>query len=315
MRIMRIFDFASAALATIMLFLSTNVAVSETPPGDRRGFYFGTDVGVSLPGDLDSTRTNIGIPTNCDQWLEAFVFDDGSGVPYPLEQCAPTALPASPNPFDLGSGFMGGAHLGYALPNFRIEAEYFHRSQSGEYLPLIVPGDPKQQEFVERSEKIGYFRANSLFANFYYDFHTANLPKVVPFLGVGVGLMQTTIDYSATSIRTNDRNEMIRLGRNPHAAGTASLAKELLSDDLTGYQLLAGLDYAFSKRFYAGIKLRYGDALENFQDGDNEWKPLRGHASTVGPPGSPGSDLPVLYEISADNLNFWGISLSLKYFY
>ncbi len=298
-----------------MLLLTTIVAGSETDNGARRGFYFGTDVGVSLPGDLESTRTNFGIPTICDQWLEGFTFDDDTTVPYPLDQCNPTALPGSPNSFDLGTGFLAGAHLGYAFRNFRIETEYFLRAQSGERLPLLVIGDPKQKEFVERSEKISDFRASSFFANFYYDFHTPKLPKVIPFLGVGISLTQTTIDYSAASIRTNDRNELIRLGRNPNAAGTASLANESLSDNLIGYQILAGLDYAFSKRFYAGIKLRYGDTLENFQDGDNEWKPLRGHGSTVGPPGEPGGNLPVRYEISADDLNFWGISLSLKYFY
>ncbi|MBC9866468.1 MAG: hypothetical protein F7O42_01065 [Opitutae bacterium] len=298
-----------------MLLLTTIAADSETGNEARRGFYFGTDVGVSLPGDLESTRTNIGIPTNCDQWLEAFIFEDGTNVPYPLDQCNPTALPGSPNSFDLGTGFLAGAHLGYAFRNFRIETEYFIRAHSGERLPLLVIGDPKQQEFVERSEKISDFRASSIFVNFYYDFHTAKMPKVTPFLGVGVSLTDTTIDYSAASIRTNDRNELIILGRNPDAAGTASLANEILSDNLVGYQLLAGLDYALSEGFYAGIKLRYGDAFENFQDGDNEWKPLRGHGSTVGPPGEPGGNLPVRYEISADNLTFWGVSLSLKYFY
>lgn len=314
-RIRKSCDFNLAVLATIMLLLATAATASETQSGDRRGFYFGTDVGVSLPGDLESTRTNIGIPTNCDQWLEAFTFDDGTKVPYPLDQCNPTALPGSPNSFDLGTGFLAGTHLGYAFQNFRLETEYFLRSQSGERLPLLVIGDPKQQEFVERSESISDFRASSFFANVYYDFHTAKLPKVVPFLGAGVSLMNTRIDYSAASIRTNDRNELIRLGRNPDAAGTASLANELLSDNMTGYQFFAGLDYAFNKQFHAGIKLRYGDSFENFEDGDNEWKPLRGHGSTVGPPGAPGGNLPVRYEISADDLNFWGISLSLKYFY
>ena len=311
----KIFGFASTVLATFVLILTTNVAASEAKSGARRGFYFGTDIGVSLPGDLESTRKNIGIPTNCDQWLEEFTFDDGTKVPYPVEQCDPRALPGSPNRFDLGAGLLAGANLGYALHNFRVEAEYFHRTQSGEHLPLIVLGDQKQQEFVERSEKISDFRANSFFANLYYDFHNTRLPKVIPFFGIGFGLMHTTIDYSAASIRTNDRNELIRLGRNPNASGTASLANEVLSDSLLGYQLVAGLDYPLSKRFYAGIKLRYGNAFDDFEDGDNEWKPLRGHGSTVGPPGEPGGDLPVRYEITADDLNFWGISLGLKYFF
>ena len=293
----------------------TNAAASEKKSVTRQGFYFGMDTGVSLPRDLESTRTNTGIPTNCDQWLDEFTFGDGAKVPYTIDQCDPRVWPVSPNHFDLGAGFLAGANLGYALHNFRIEAEYFHREQSGEHLPLIVPGDEKQQEFVERSEKTSAFRANNFFANLYYDFQNTISPKVIPNLGVGLGLMHTTMDYSATSIRTNDMNELIRLGRNPNAAGLASLANEVLSDNLLGYQLIAGLNYALSERFYVGTKLRYGDAFDDFKDDDNEWKPLRGHESTVGPPGEPGGNLLVRYGITADDLNFWGISLDLKYFF
>lgn len=36
-----------------------------------------------LAANLESSRTNTGIPTNCDQWLDEFTFDDGSKVPSP----------------------------------------------------------------------------------------------------------------------------------------------------------------------------------------------------------------------------------------
>ncbi len=205
-----------------------------------------------------------------------------------------------------------------------------------------MPGDEKQLEFVERSEKISDFRTNGFFANLHYDFNGMS-DKLVPHLGVGLGFMRTTMDYAATSIRTNDREELIGLGRNPAAAGTASLANEVLSDNLPGYQLTAGLTYAFGERFFAGIKLRYGGALGDFEacrsdlcgfgerffagiklryggalgdfeDGDNPWKPLRGHASTVGPPGEPGGDLPVRYGITVGGLNFWGVSVVLNHY-
>jgi len=81
------------------------------------------------PGQVEAANA-LGIPTNCDQWLEAFIFEDGTNVPYPLDQCNPTALPGSPNSFDLGTGFLAGAHLGYAFRNFRIETEYFIRAHS-----------------------------------------------------------------------------------------------------------------------------------------------------------------------------------------
>ena len=105
------------------------------------------------------------------------------------------------------------------------------------------------------------------------------------------------------------------MGRNRNAAGLASLADEVLSDTLFGYQWIAGMDYAWSERFSIGLKFRYGGSFDDFEDGDNAWKPLRGHESTVGPTPATGANLPVRYAIQADDFNFWGISLNLKYFF
>ena len=303
----------SAIFTTIVLLLITDAGASEITA--RQGFYVGADIGVSIPNDLDSTRTNNGISTNCDQWLGEDTLNDGTMVPLPLEHCSPGALPSRPNSFDLGTGFLAGVNLGYAVHDFRLEAEYFRREQSGERLALNVPGDPKQAEFVERSEKISDFRADNFFANVYYDFRHMLSARVTPYLGVGLGIMRVQMDYSGASIRTNNQETLHVLGRNRNAAGLASLADEVLSDTLFGYQWIAGLDYAWSERFSVGLKFRYGDSFSDFKDGDNAWKLLRGHDSTVGPTTATGANLPVRYAIRADDLNFWGISLNLKYFF
>ena len=153
----------------VVLLAITDAGAAEITA--RQGFYVGADIGVSVPNDLESTRTNNGIGTNCDQWLGADALNDGSTVPLPLDQCSPSALPKKTTGFDLGTGVLAGVNVGYALDDFRLEAEYFRRQQSGERLGLNVPGDPKQAEFVERSEKISDFRADNFFANVYYDFH------------------------------------------------------------------------------------------------------------------------------------------------
>ncbi len=306
---------AHCLLATFVL-LVVLLPVADVEASDaRRGFYVGADIGVSIPNDLESTRTNNGISTNCDQWLEADTLNDGTMVPLPLEQCSPSALPKRATKFDLGTGLLAGVNLGYAFQDFRLEAEYFRRQQSGERSALNVPGDPKQAEFVERSEKMSDFRGDHFFANVYYDFHNILSDKFTPYLGVGLGVMHVQIDYSGTSIRTDNRDTLHTLGRNRHAAGLASLADEVLSDTLFGYQWIAGLDYAWSERFSAGLKFRYGDAFNDFEDGNNAWKPLRGHASTVGPPGTPGAALPIRYTIKSNDLSFFGISLNFKYFF
>ena len=198
----------SSVFMTVVLFLVTDAGASETSKSARQGFYLGADIGVSVPDDLESTRTNNGISTNCDQWLGGDTLGDGTTVPLPLAECSPRALPSSPNSFDLGTGFLAGVNLGYALHDFRLEAEYFRREQSGERLALNVPGDPKQAEFVERSEKISDFRADNFFANVYYDFHHMLSARVTPYLGVGLGMMRVQMDYSGASIRTNNRETL-----------------------------------------------------------------------------------------------------------
>lgn len=76
-----IFDFAAAISAAFMLVLAVVPTASGTPGGSPGGFYIGTETGVSLASNLESIRTNTGIPTNCDQWLDGFTFDDGTKVP------------------------------------------------------------------------------------------------------------------------------------------------------------------------------------------------------------------------------------------
>ena len=309
-------SIARTALAALtVLLLSGTVATAAE--SSHRGFYVGLDLGAAVPHELESQRTNTGIPTNCDQWLAAATLPDGVAVPQPLEHrdCRPSALPRSPLRFDLDTGVLAGISVGYALDGLRFEAEYVYRRHKGERLPLSVAGDPKQQEFVQRDEEVGALRANQFFANLYYDFHDRISPTLTPYLGLGVGFTAMKIDYSATSVRTGDRQRMIDLGRNPNAAGLTSAADEVLSDTLAGYQLMAGLDYALSDRLSLGVKVRFGNAFGEFRDGGNPWKPLRGHESTVGPPGTPGGDLPVHYEVRADNLSLWGISLGIKYFW
>ncbi len=79
-----------------------------------------------------------------------------------------------------------------------------------------------------------------------------------------------------------------------------------------GFQFVAGVDYAMSKRFSTGLKLRYGRTAE-FLDGEKQWRLLRGHESTVGPTPGTGYDMPVQYEIKGNPSRFWGISLDMRY--
>ena len=276
------------------------------------GFYMGAEAGLSLARTLEATRTNVGVQTNCDGWLAPYTFADGSAAPRPAGDCAPRALPARANAFALSAGPLAGLAVGYAWPGpLRVEAEYLHRRQGGEKRSLTVPGDPKQREFVERSEEISELRADSLFVNVYYDFAPLAETGLAPWIGAGAGLSRVALDYRGTSIRGSAETLLgLDPPRNPDAAGRVSYADETFSDRLWSWQVMAGADYALGAGRALTAKFRYGAAFEDFQGGLAAWRSLRGHASTAGPGGAP-----VRYGISAEAPAFWGLSLGLKFFF
>lgn len=281
---------------------------SAAEAATNRGFYVGVDVGVSAATTLESTRTNFGIPTNCDQWLEPVIIE-GLQLPLPADQCQPRELPSSANKFELGSGVLAGINFGYSgFGPFRVEIEYFRHRRSGDKVNLVVPGDPKQREFSVREEEIGEFRTDNIFANLYYDFAAVGGMPFTPFVGVGVGTSRVAIDYSATSIR-RDEAALLALDppRHPDAANKVSHANTNASDRLWGFQLVVGADYALKTGHLVTGKLRYGRTMDDFLDGGNSWRSLRGHESTVAPGGAP-----VHYSVSFPGPSFWAISIGFK---
>ena len=293
--------------------LGAVAGITAMPAAGEDGLYWSVGLGASLASDLSSTRTNIGIPTNCDQWLTpSTTLPDGRTVPLPLSDPAcgggPRALPARALDFNLDAGLFVGLAIGYQRANMRFEMEYFRRSQGGEKQPLIVPGDDKQAEFVDRDEEIGDVQGDSFFANVFYDFKARQSNKITPYVGIGIGAMRLGIDYSATSRRNSDRDALLQLNRNPNAAGTVSRADEALQDTVFGYQFIGGLRYPLNEKRSLNLTVRYGNAFDDFEDSDNPWKPLRGHESTVGPGGAQ-----VRYDIAATQLGFWAVSLGLKF--
>ncbi len=110
-----------------------------------------------------------------------------------------------------------------------------------------------------------------------------------------IGAISAAVMLLATSATASGTGGGIPRGFYSGTDTGVSLAGEVLSDHVSGYQLLAGLDFPLSERFRAGLKLRYGAVLGDFEDGDSEWKPLRGHGSTAGPPASRGEPARALW--------------------
>ena len=294
--------------AGVLLYLLVAVP-SASANETNSGFYVGIELGRSAGPALNSTRTNTGIPTNCDQWLKPVVID-GVQLPLPADQCQPRELPANANAFALGSGPLAGIAVGYAGEGpFRFEAEVFHYRRGGDKVDLVVPGDPKQKEFSVREEEIGDLRADNLFVNVYYDFAGLAGSGLRPYIGIGAGASHVGIDYSATSIRRGvDALLALEPPRHPDAANKVSHASASLSDRLWSYQLIVGVDYPLARGRVVTGKLRYGRALQDFVDTGNPWRSLRGHESTVAPGGAP-----VHYGIAIPRPSFWVLSIGLKF--
>ena len=80
-----------------------------------------------------------------------------------------------------------------------------------------------------------------------------------------------------------------------------------MSDTLFGYQALAGVDYQVSEPLTIGLKFRYA-MFGEFED-ESVYKRLRGHDPVVGNPPT----MPATYYIRTDDIQFWGVSLNMKY--
>ena len=225
--------------------------------------------------------------------------------------------------FDGGRGILAGLALGYRRGNFRVEGEYFYRSATHDSTDVPYdsatnydPGaDPGFQTVMDGVDDV---LSHNVFANLYYDFRSDS--KFTPSLGIGVGFARTSLAYRTFWRRTNDPENITvfdtagvtgdELAKaqalNREIAGTITTDRAKLSDLLLGYQAVAGLDYQVSDPATIGLKFRWASFGE-FDD-ESAYDSLRDHASEAGNP-----PVPVTYYVKTDDIQFWGISLNMKY--
>ena len=223
------------------------------------------------------------------------------------------------NDFGSDYGVLAGLALGYRLrPNLRLELEYFYREARFDETRDVpfsaggVNGEKLRREIRSATDRIGVLDSHNLFANVYYDF--AGAGRFTPYVGLGVGLGFTDLDYTSHWVRNRDVADIstgeglpneAQVQRN--LAGTYSLASKKLSDTLFGVQALLGVDYALSETLALGVKgryLRYDDLRD-----DVVWDPLRSHAPNLRRDGSE----PVSARVEFDDIEAFGVSVNLKY--
>ncbi|MCY4612852.1 MAG: hypothetical protein OXB94_04415 [Nitrospira sp.] len=291
------------------------------------GFYLSGEVGANVASGLDTTGTSNDRASVCDEYINPRFGE--------MERCTGPDRSVGgrwENEFDEATGILAGAAAGYSfagqnrnspLGGFRVELEYFYRQSNFDQtadIPLGVgtQGQKLKDEIVQATDRIGSMTSHNLFGNLFYDF--VNTSRFTPYVGVGGGVGFTDMEYGSVWARNEDTRNAdgsykISTGADlpnydeirRNLAKTTSVGQATLSDVLLGFQVLFGVDYAITESTSLGLKgrwVRFGSFSDNFI-----WNPLRSHAPNLRRDGSE----PVSGRLKTDNVEFFGVSLNLKY--
>lgn len=284
-------------------------AVSAPVAEAQNGFYLGLDLGIGNGASMTLDGTDNDVATTCDGWIVPI---DGTNA-----GCDPPPSAWSSDLDGNASGMMGGLAIGYRFGNIRAEIEYTHSALTYDATADLaatddVTVDKAQQELEIAETRIETVQYESFFANAYWDFAPGG--RVSPYVGLGIGTADASIDYFNRWKRNGDPDAITTFAGHPDeeslrriVAGTTTIANTKLQDSVSAYQLLAGVDFSVSDSVTLGIKARlveYGD----FETGRLHWDQLRSHHSSRGPGGTE-----VTYVMSTDDLSMWGVSFGMKY--
>ncbi len=321
----------------LMLVLAAFVMAPGWAQADS-GFYVSGDLGANFSKSVGFTGDSNDVASHCD----ALTNPGLGGCRADDFRYTNTFYPDWDVDFDGGQGILLGTAIGYSIGDnnpqhifsgLRMEAEYFYRQSRHNQTSRVrgIPGPSgtsATQQKIDRGEfasgpyeTLGSVISHNLFANVYYDFD--NDTRFTPYLGVGGGVGITTADWSSNWTRTLDkdaiRRGLIADGRQDLAdnveyvdrlTGSSSSTHTPLEDVLWGFQILFGMDYTLSERTSLGLKGRWVK-FADFSDG-LVWDPLRSHAPYVGGTVQNPTD-PVSGNMSTSDIEFFGISLNMKY--
>ena len=271
------------------------------------GWYLRTNLGFAVAPGLTVNARDNDWGTRCDK-----LSNPGLAETRP-DECASAPPPAEwSHEVGRGDGMQSALALGYVWKGLRFEGEYLYRtttyrSGGGETQILDVVTQEKQQQELEIVDGGAEdLLSHSVFANVYYEFKS-NSPYT-PYIGVGVGLSSTSLDYFVRFKRNDDPaaiTTFLHPERKARLAGTTTIGRHKMDDLLAAYQAVVGVDYALSDNVGIGAKVRWSRFSE-FDD-ENPWTQLRSHASSVG------RGFDVIYGISTNELSMIGASLNMMY--
>ena len=288
----------------LFVLVVTGLVFSSGPVLAKDGWYMGMDLGVAMAPGMDVTSSDDDVGTRCDPFVNPNAALDCDRSPSSWD-----------NELDGGTGVLAGVALGYRLGSFRVEGEYFYRGTTHDDIDEVDEfGDTvnrmkQDQELDLYNTGVDDVLSHNFFGNLYYDYHSDS--KFTPYVGFGVGFAQVSLDYYGIFRRNHDPSRITTFPQNAKLnqklAGTTTIGRAKLSDTLFGYQVLAGVDYQVSEPVTIGLKFRWADFGE-FESDPREWDQLRSHTSAISLDGPP-----IRYKMMTDDIQFWGVSLNMKY--
>ena len=321
--------------ATLLVFVIATWAMSLIAPGWAQagsGFYVSGDLGINIASGMDTIGTSDDRASVCDEYINSDFATVTQTPGYEKFKCTGPDRGAGgrwENEFDRTTGLLAGAAAGYSFAgrapnqpwgNLRVELEYFFRQSNYDQTADISfgagpQGDKLRDEIVRATDRIGSMTSHNLFGNLYYDF--SNTSRFTPYIGVGGGVGFTNMEYGSVWAR-NDNPDKIATGAGlpnedevrRNLAKTVSVGQATLSDVLLGFQVLFGVDYAVTEAVSLGLKgrwVRFGSFSDDFI-----WYPLRSHEPYLRKPGASDRE-PVSGRLKTDDVEFFGVSVNLKY--
>lgn len=301
---------AAAALAASVPWTAAPEALAGE---ERSGFYLRADLGANRATGVVLHGKSNDRASRCDEFINPR-YAEIPGCTDPDRGSAAGWQTA----FDPAYGILAGLAVGHRVSDwFRMEVETFHReSEYDQTSPVAsATGDTAgklEGEIVRAEDRIGSVSSRNVFLNLLFDLPTAG--PLTPFAGFGVGVSWTELDYGDVWVRNADPAKIATAAGLPNeeeirrnlAATTTSKQGEL-SDRLTAFQALAGLEWEVSDGASLGMQARYvrSDAFED----ETEWERLRSHASQLRLDGSE----PVTFRIrTEESVAYGALNVFLK---
>ena len=306
------------------------VAAAASSSHAATGFYLSMGLGANAVSALATAGTSSDRASVCDEFINPMYATVTQVTGYESYNCtgADRGLGAGwKNSFGRADGLLANIALGYRLSQriadgpwsrLTLELEYAYRDTVYAHTARIpgatgAAGDKLAQEIVKATDRIGSVAAHHAFVNL--NFGLASAGRYTPYIGIGVGAVSTEMEYASVWTRNPDPVAIVTGAGLPNAdqvrdnlAGSTSSAQARLSDTLSGYQVLFGVDYALNETTTFGIRGRWVD-LDAFSDWGFAWDPLRSHAPNLR------RDLsePVVGQFRTGHMEVFGLGIILKH--